>query len=232
MVSLAKTKFGGSGDGAAMAPSVPSARRLEQREVAHPGLALRRVEDFVGAARMTSAGPNLYLVGFTGTGKSTVGRLAARQLGMQFLDSDQEIEHAHGKTVSAIFAEDGEPAFRRFEREFVEGGHPAEGCVVACGGGLVVPDGMLELLRARGVIICLHASLETILQRTARSTHRPLLEGDDRAQRVRDLYGPREAIYRRTGTMVLTDRRPLREVVAHVLRVYRREAAERPARRP
>jgi len=181
---------------------------------------------------MSSGGPNLYLVGFTGTGKSTVGRQTARLLGMQFLDSDQEIERTHGKTVAQIFAEEGEPSFRRLERAFVEGGHPAAGCVIACGGGLVVADGMLDLLRTRGVVICLHASLETVLQRTARSAHRPLLEGEDRAQRVRDLYGPREAIYRRAGTMVLTDHRPLREVVAHVLRIYRREAADRTAGRP
>ena len=175
---------------------------------------------------MKAAGINLYLVGFTGTGKSTVGRHVARHLGMEFLDSDHEIERVHGKTIAQIFAEDGEPAFRALERTFVESGHPGQGCIVACGGGLVVPDGMLKLLQARGVVICLHASLETVLQRTIRSVHRPLLDGDDREKRVRELYAPREEIYRRTGTMILTDRRPMREVVAHVLRVYARESQE------
>jgi len=175
---------------------------------------------------MKNAGPNLYLVGFTGTGKSTVGRQVARHLGMQFLDSDHEIERASGRTIAQIFADDGEPAFRALERKFVEDGHPGQGLVVACGGGLVVAPGMLEILCARGVVICLHASLETVLQRTARSVHRPLLDGDNREERVRALYGPREEIYRRAGTMILTDRRPLREVVSHVLRVFEREAAE------
>jgi shikimate kinase len=199
---------------------------------AHAGLALNGAAVFVGPARMNPAGINLYLVGFTGTGKSTVGRQVARHLEMQFLDSDQEIERVHGQTVTQIFTAGGEPAFRALERTFIEGGHPARGCVVACGGGLVVPAGMLELVRARGVVICLHASLETVLQRTARSAHRPLLDGEDREKRVRDLYGPREEIYRRTGTMILTDRRPLREVVAHVLRIYEREAREWAARHP
>lgn len=175
---------------------------------------------------MKTAGTNLYLVGFTGTGKSTVGRHVARHFAMQFLDSDHEIERVHGKTVAQIFAAEGEPAFRELERTFIETGHPARDCVVACGGGLVVPDGRLELLRNRGVVICLHASLETVIERTARSAHRPLLEGEDREKRVRELYAPREEIYRRTGTMILTDRRPLREVVAHVLRIYDREARE------
>ena len=178
-----------------------------------------------GGASMAADNVNLYLVGFMGTGKSTVGRLLARQLGRQFLDSDHEIERTAGKSVARIFAEDGEPRFRALEREFVERGHPAEGVIVACGGGLVVPPGMLELLRARGVVICLHAPIETILQRTMHATHRPLLQVDDPGQRLRDLFAQREEIYRRTGTLVLTDKRPMREIAAHVLRVYRLEAA-------
>jgi shikimate kinase len=174
---------------------------------------------------MSAGAVNLYLVGFMGTGKSTVGRLLAKQMGWQFIDSDHEIERLQGKAVSQIFAEDGEAKFRAMEREFIENGHPAEGCVVSCGGGLVVQSGMLELLRQRGVVICMHAPIETILQRTMHTTHRPLFEVADREQRVRDLYAQREEIYRRTGTMILTDKRPLREIAAHVLRVYRFEAA-------
>ena len=174
---------------------------------------------------MTPAGINLYLVGFMGTGKSTVGRMLVKQLGFQFLDSDHEIERLQGKPISRIFAEEGEARFREMERAFIETGHPDQGCIVACGGGLVVPSGMLELLRRRGVVICLHAPIETVLQRTMHATHRPLFEVENREQRVRELYAQREDIYRRTGTMVLTDRRPMREIAAHVLRVYRLEAA-------
>jgi shikimate kinase len=174
---------------------------------------------------MTPPDANLYLVGFMGTGKSTVGRQVARQLGFQFLDSDHEIERGQGKAVSKIFAEEGEPRFRALERTFVEEGHPANRCVIACGGGLVVPPGMLELLHSRGIVICLHAPIETILKRTMHTNHRPLLQVENPEQRLRDLYAAREAIYRRTGTMVLTDSRPLREIAGHVLRVYRLEAA-------
>ena len=174
---------------------------------------------------MSPAVINLYLVGFMGTGKSTVGRHVAKQMGFQFLDSDQEIERIQGKAVSAIFVEGGEAAFRKLEHEFIEHGHPAQGCVVACGGGLVVPPGMLELLRSRGIVICMHASIETIIERIMHTTHRPLLQVEDPAKRLRELYAQREQLYRRTGTMVLTDRRPLREIAAHVLRVYRQEAA-------
>lgn len=168
---------------------------------------------------------NLYLVGFMGTGKSTVGRLVARQMGFACLDSDHEIERAQGRPVAQIFADQGETQFRALERQFIEQGHPAKKCVISCGGGLVVPPGMLELLRRRGVVICLHAPIEAILKRTLHASHRPLLQVENPEQRLRELFAQREELYRRSGTMVLTDKRPLREIAIHVLRVYRQEAA-------
>ena len=102
-----------------------------------------------------------------GTGKTTIGRAVAQRLGFQLLDSDHEIERQQQKAVAKIFAEDGEPAFRALERAFVTNGHPATGQVVACGGGLVVQPGILDLLKTKGVVMCLHASLVTILKRTA-----------------------------------------------------------------
>jgi shikimate kinase len=169
---------------------------------------------------------NLYFVGFMGTGKTTVGHAVAQRMGYQLLDSDVEIERKAGKPVADIFANEGEPAFRALERAFIEHGHPTEKCVVACGGGLVVQPGMLELLKSKGVIICLHASLETILKRTQGSRHRPLLNVEDPMERMRALYAVREPIYRQAGTVILTDGRPLGEIVTHVIRTYRREAVE------
>jgi len=169
---------------------------------------------------------NLYLVGFMGTGKSTVGRPVAQRIGFRFLDSDHEIERAQGCTVPEIFEREGEAGFRAMEREFIERGHPATRTVVSCGGGLVVQPGMLDALLARGVVVCLHASLETIRERTSQRRNRPLLEGEDPFAQICELYAAREPIYRRSGSLVLTDRRPLPDVIAHVIRVWRREAAE------
>lgn len=168
---------------------------------------------------------NLYFVGFMGTGKTTIGRAVAQQFGFQLFDADVEIERVAGKSIPQIFAEDGEPAFRAMEREFIEHGHPDKCSVVACGGGLVVQPGMLELLKKKGVVICLHASLETILKRTQSSRQRPLLNVEDPMERIRTLYAEREPIYRRAGTIILTDGRALHDIVAHVVRTYRREAA-------
>lgn len=175
---------------------------------------------------MTAADVNLYLVGFMGTGKTTVGRAVARRLGFACLDSDHEIERESGKTIPDLFAGEGEAAFRVRERRFIESGHPAERTVVACGGGLAVQPGMDELLSSRGVVVCLHASIETIIERTARQDNRPLLHVPDPASRVKELYAQREPIYRSLGTLVMTDARPLRDIAAHVVRIWNREAAE------
>jgi shikimate kinase len=168
--------------------------------------------------------PNLYLVGFAGTGKSTIGRLVAKDLRFPFFDTDHEVERIGGKPVADIFANEGEAAFRELERRVVAEELPAAGAVVACGGGLVVPEGRLDLLRGKGVVVCLHATVDVLVQRTARTTHRPLLAGEDREKKVRELFAAREPIYRRAGTMVLTGGRTKHDITGHVLRVYREEA--------
>ncbi len=175
---------------------------------------------------MEPADVNLYLVGFMGTGKTTVGRAVAQKLGFHLLDSDHEIERQQGKSIPTIFAQDGEPAFRALERDFIERGHPAQRTLIACGGGLVVQPGTLAALKAKGVVICLHASIETILARTARQRNRPLLEVENPEERVRTLYAAREPIYKQSGTVILTDARPLQDIVAHVLRAWRRDATD------
>ena len=180
----------------------------------------------VGGTHMQPGDVNLYLVGFMGTGKTTIGRTVAHRLGFAMIDSDHEIEKRQGRTIPEIFATTGEAAFRVMERAFIEGGHPAERAVVSCGGGLVVQPGMLDLLKQKGVVICLHASLETILHRTQGNKNRPLLDVDDPFERIRALYAVREPIYNRAGTVILTDGRTMLDIVQHVLRAYRREAAD------
>jgi shikimate kinase len=155
-----------------------------------------------------------------------VARAVGQKLGFQVLDSDHEIERLRGKTIPDIFAQDGEAAFRGLEREFIERGHPSERTVIACGGGLVVQPTMLELLKSKGVVVCLHASLETILARTARHRNRPLLAVENPEERVRTLYAAREPIYKQSGTVILTDSRPLQDIAAHVIRAWRRDAVD------
>ncbi len=181
---------------------------------------------FVSGHVMNATDVNLYLVGFMGTGKSTVGRAVAHKLGFHMVDSDHEIERQQKKTIPEIFAQEGEAAFRAMERAFIEGGHTGERTVVSCGGGLVVQPGMLGLLQSRGVVVCLHASVETILARTSRQQNRPLLVAENPEERIRTLFAQREPIYRHSGTVILTDSRPLMDIADHVMRAWRRDAVD------
>ncbi len=175
---------------------------------------------------MNAADVNLYLVGFMGTGKSTIARLASRKMGFQVMDSDHEIEHQQDRMISEIFETQGEAAFRKMELEFIQNGHPATRTIIACGGGLVVQPGMLERLRGKGVVICLHASITTVLERTQRSKTRPLLDVEEPLERIKKLYAEREPVYKQAGSLILTDSRPINDIVGHVVRTWRREAAD------
>ena len=165
--------------------------------------------------------PNLYLVGFMGVGKTALGRRVAKELDYQFFDSDKSIEKTCGRSISEIFKNEGEASFRRYELEFIETGHPTSRCVVSCGGGLVIQDGMKEQLKNRGVVICLFASLQTVIERISRNNDRPLIDLGNREARIRELFAERESIYMQSGVCISTEGRTIAEVVRHILRTYK-----------
>lgn len=170
--------------------------------------------------------PNLYLVGFMGTGKTTLGRRLARELGFRFLDSDHEIEKRAGMKVAQIFEQMGEGAFRKMEREFIESGHPNSNCVVACGGGLVCRDDMPSLVRSKGVSVVLFSTAEEILQRVSGNKNRPLLNVPNPLERIRALMQERESFYLKAGIAILVDK-ALDATQARILRVYNSEVTLR-----
>lgn len=138
---------------------------------------------------------NLVLLGFMGTGKSALGRRVAALAGCPFLDMDAELERRAGKPISRIFAEDGEPAFRGMESALAAEWGRRAGAVIACGGGVVLRAENLQALGENGLLVCLTAPPEAILQRTARSQKRPLLAGEDPAQQIRALLAARAPLY-------------------------------------
>lgn len=162
-----------------------------------------------------------------GTGKTTLGRHLAQHWRTRFIDTDHEIERMAKMRIPEIFAQKGEAEFRRLEREWVENHMPEGGCVIATGGGLVVPEGMAELLKKKGVVICLFATPETVYRRTSGSSHRPLLQSENPLDRIRELLAARDPAYLRAGISVLTDGRNLPDLAAAVERAYRREVRER-----
>jgi shikimate kinase len=142
-----------------------------------------------------SSADKIILVGFMGTGKSTVGRLVAERLGWRFTDTDQVIEGRAGKPVREIFTQDGEAAFRALEADVCEELRMWRNTVIATGGGiLLAPENRTRLFRA-GLVICLSAPAEQIARRLAHDSDRPLLAGADRLQKMQELLGARQAVY-------------------------------------
>ena len=164
---------------------------------------------------------NLALVGFMGTGKSSVGQLVATHLHFRFADTDELIEARAGRTISAIFAEEGEAQFREYERAVVEELKTFHRTVIATGGGLVTREENLVSLKTHALVVCLWASPETIWERVRHQGHRPLLQTPEPQTRIRQLLAEREPFYRRADVLVNTELRSVKEVVHHVIHQYR-----------
>lgn len=163
---------------------------------------------------------NLALIGFMGTGKTTIGRLLAAQLDYDFLDTDHWIETAAGKSIPDIFSQAGEAHFRALEQQLVAELAKRQRTVIATGGGLPCQGDNLERLRQHAYLVCLWASPETIFERVRHNSHRPLLQHPDPLGRIRELLAQRESFYRRADLLISTDGRPSREIVQHILHEF------------
>jgi shikimate kinase/3-dehydroquinate synthase len=120
-------------------------------------------------------GKNIYLMGFMASGKTRIGTELAQLFGWTFCDTDDMIEQKAGKSISRIFAEDGEAAFRTIESKVVESVSRTPHCIVALGGGAVIDDKNWHRIEKTGITICLTASEETLFRRISRKSHRPLM---------------------------------------------------------
>ena len=163
---------------------------------------------------------NLALVGFMGTGKSSVGRLLADELQFSFVDTDHLIEGRVGLSISAIFANQGEAVFRRLEADVVQEFTTERDLVISTGGGLVInPDNMASL-KTHALVVCLWAAPETIFERIRTQTHRPLLQTEDPLGKIREMLAVRAPFYRQADVLIHTEMRPPRDVVQQVLHQY------------
>lgn len=173
---------------------------------------------------------NLALIGFMGTGKSSVGRLAAGQLHFSFLDTDELIESHVGKSVSEIFAQAGEIAFREIEKQVVEELSRSRRTVISTGGGLGASEANLLSLKKHALLVCLWASPEVIWDRVRTQVHRPLLQGPDPIGKIRQLLAAREPFYRQADVLVNTEQRSVKDVALQVLHQF--HVASRPPSAP
>ena len=140
---------------------------------------------------------NYILFGPPGVGKSTIGKLLAAKLSRDFVDTDALIEQRAGMDIPRLFAERGEAEFRRLESELCAelGANGKRGTVIALGGGALLNPDNRKALERHGVIFCLRAEVDELLGRLGQSANRPLLAGDNPAERLNDLLKARQSLY-------------------------------------
>lgn len=163
------------------------------------------------------ARPNIVLTGFMGTGKSAVGMRLAARFGLHFIDMDSLIEKETGATIMKIFQKSGEAKFRELEsgviKKLTSGGY-GEGLVVSTGGGAVINPVNRDVLKAWGVLVCLTASVDEILDRVAKNENRPLLAKDkNKRAMIEGLLKQRGEAYRDCHVMIDTTSKDLDGVV-------------------
>ena len=171
---------------------------------------------------------NLALIGFMGTGKSSVGRLCAAALRFELVDTDQVIEQRAGQSITEIFAKQGQDIFREMERQLVTEMAGWRKKVICAGGGLGANEVNLASLKQHALVVCLWASVETIWQRVRHQGHRPLLQGPDPLENIRSLLEQRTPFYKQADVLLNTEQRNLREVADHVLHQFKVARSQSP----
>ena len=172
---------------------------------------------------------NIIITGFSGTGKSSVGKTIAQRLGWEFVDTDQEIAQRAGKPIVRIFEEEGEESFRRLEREVVQEACTGQRRVIATGGGAIMEPESRWAMQEAGLLVCLEARRETIYHRlrqhqadSGEHAVRPLLEDANPVARIRQLKDDRQPAYAQAHWTVHTDRLSVEEVAEEVVRAWQR----------
>jgi shikimate kinase len=177
------------------------------------------------AATVTPPRENIVLIGFMGSGKSSIGRLVAAQLRFRFVDTDALIVRRAGREIAEIFQQEGEEHFRDLETAAVESIARSEHCVIATGGGAVLRVQNRRLLRALGWVVLLTASEEVIFQRVSRNAKRPLLQTENPREAVAKLFAARQPVYAAAAqwtldTSALTHGEAAAAVIAEARRVF------------
>jgi shikimate kinase len=145
----------------------------------------------------------LFLVGPMGAGKTTIGKLLADELGLDFKDVDREIESRAGVDIPWIFDKEGEPGFRAREAAVLVELAQLNGVLISTGGGAVLLEENRLLMRATGTVVYLHTTVDEQVRRTGRDRKRPLLQTDDPARVLAQLMAQRDPLYREVATIII-----------------------------
>jgi shikimate kinase len=160
---------------------------------------------------------NIILTGFMGTGKSSVGRALARDIGLDFIDTDELIEERENRIIAEIFERSGEPYFRDIEEQLVRSiTSSMDGVVLSTGGGIVINPANMELLANWGVVVLLSASVDEIIRRVGNTHARPLIDGANKRHSIEQGLKDRRDLYSAAEFTVLTDGKTIKDVVEEV----------------
>jgi len=171
---------------------------------------------------------NIFLVGPMGAGKSTIGKRLAQLLGMQFVDSDREIEKHTGASIPLIFELEGESGFRQRESHILDELTQRDSVVLATGGGSILLPENQQMLKNRGKVVYLLASVAQQLLRTRRDQNRPLLQTDNPEQKLQDLFNTRDPVYRQLADIIIdTDGRSIHSVSQEIIKRLQLKPAEK-----
>lgn len=166
---------------------------------------------------------NLILIGFMGTGKSTIARQLSQKLSLPFFEMDQLIVEQEGKEISEIFKENGEDYFRDLETSLLKNILQKNGGIISCGGGIVLRDENIKEMKEHGSVVLLTATPETILQRVQYSNSRPVLSGKKNIHDIAKLMEERQEKYFQAADITIsTDTKSLARICDEILDVLTR----------
>ena len=169
---------------------------------------------------------NIILVGFMGSGKTTIAMKLSHLLKMNYVSTDDLIEKKEKATINEIFTKKGEDYFRSVESEVVREACAMENVVIDTGGGVVLKDDNWANMKSSGVVICLTAGEETLLKRTQKYKHRPLLNVEDPKQKIRGMLAKRAPFYARADHCVDTGELTVKQAVDRIVGIAGKEVSK------
>lgn len=164
---------------------------------------------------------NIVLVGFMGTGKTTIATKLAERFAMRYVSTDDLIVEKEKRTINEIFTRSGEDYFRDVESEVIKGLANQEGLVIDAGGGAVLREENMADFKSSGIVICLTADEETIMKRTKKYKHRPLLNVEDPKRKIRDLLAKRAPFYAKADHTIDTGKLTIRQVLEKIAEIIK-----------
>ena len=166
----------------------------------------------------------IYLIGFMGTGKTTVSKILAKKLNAELTDTDEYIEEEKNMSIPDIFKIHGEDSFRKMETSALKELSGMSFKIISCGGGIVLRKENIDIMKSSGMLFCLTAAPSTIYERVKRSTNRPVLNGNMNVQFIEQKLNERAPFYASVDAInISTDGKKPEDIANEIISIYKKE---------